>query len=399
MFHKKIALLNNSFNNIVSQIRRTRDTSPESEDVEGTSVLNSIFTLLPASNITRSAGTYANLSIDLISDLTKYTAPIPRATQYIPRNRILLLQQSLESNLQQTTQKVTTPSTIHSGSTNFVHNYHLSSSGIRSLLGNFVSNTYFTLSSEGNISGQHSGVASLLNNLDLITQGSIIKSGNIQLNNTYNLLTFGNMNLFGSTTKDLIFTLLGSGTTSQEVDGASNLSTILSLLSNGSLNKNGNVSLNNVWSLNSIGNVTLNGLSSFNNIYLLTSRGSQNVFGNSSKNILCILQGRGTTITDIEASLSVDHTLLATGSKYLLGETSALTQFTLLPSSILDVGGYASLNNVYTLSATPSRISSGKHSGTIIFDLTGELSSDSEILKRVLFELGITQQQTFVLKI
>lgn len=130
----------------------------------------------------------------------------------------------------------------------------------------------------------------------------------------------------------------------------------------------------------------VNGSAILNHIYSMSPLGSMTLSGSSS--------------------LTNTHTLLPLGSKYLRGyclfaegEFPDSIVFTLSGTGTRERLGAANLNNIYSLSSYASMIRGGIFSGDIIFDLSGELTSETATLKRVLFNLNIVQQKLFNLPI
>ena len=372
MFKKKLLLLQNSFDNITTTVRRSRVTITPGESRYGSAVFELISTLLsqgnlifdgdssmeintgityiPSRNITNSTRFDNTLnsqisgsllfngqsSLELISTLFSRGA----------RNFYNKAKFSVDLNL------YNTPSLIISGENSGLINIDLQCDG--NLLGQVWANTRLGIVTDLILNGSLDIVnsASLNNIYTSHFTGSRIFSGGVALNNNIDLYSTGSRD-FSVSTK-LVNTYTITNTPSLDIAGSTVNNVVLLLNSNGEIlgQQYGGASLSSVINLLARASLDISSAAQLTNSYLLGSRGSRNIHGSNTNNIVFTLSGDGSTSAD------------------KIGYTTLSSIISLLCNASLEYGGHTTLNNNYNI----------YNKGNLEFGASAELNNDINLV-------------------
>ena len=394
MFKKKLLLLQNSFDNITTTVRRSKSISvTPGESRYGSAVLslfsqifnrgsllyggNSSFevtidgTYLPGRNITNSARFDNSLNLSTVG------------SRNFAGNTTLNFDIDLLS----------TGSRNFAGSTNLINTYSLINTPSLDIAGSTAHNVVFLLNSDGELLGQELGSLSLSAAINLLARASLDISSSARFDNSLDLNSFGSRDFSGRVSNDIVILLSGDGSTSSDQLGYTTLSSIISLLCNGSLEYSGQTQFNNTYSLNNIGHLDFNPKLSLRNDINLIPFGVLDISGLVGKTIVIDLTSNGitTAFADGSLSLSLNNILLANGSLEYNGFSNLNIDLTQQSRGNLTFDGRTDFIIEQLLNSTLSGNLGGQTLLNIDFDLLSSLTTQSFSIKELLFNLNILQ--------
>jgi hypothetical protein len=191
----------------------------------------------------------------------------------------------------------------------------------------------------------------------------VVHAGNVVLENLFSLYPLAKLLLSGSNEGSVVFLLDSDGTktTMGQQPGESSLSTVLNLLASGMLSMKSGTSL----SVQST----------------LSGDPSLRFAGGMGPSIIITLSGNGVTS-------AVDE-----------GSALLSTIIQLLGSGTLTIGAASTLSNLYSIGGASRLAISGGTQQSLLFDLIGTLSTDSDSIVSLLFILNILQSKNFTLRV
>lgn len=421
MFKKKLLLLQNSFDNISTVVRRSRVSITPGESLYGSAVLNLFNTIFNKGSLVYSGDSDLELNIG----------------SYVSGSRNINNGSSLEININSTS----TPSLNISGATKFENVYSFNSAGFRDFSGhtslsniidmfstgfrNFSGKATLTnshtlnsipkldiagsttngvivlLDSNGTLLGQQLGGLSLATSIDMLAHASLNINGAASFNNTHSFNATGSRDIHGRNTNGVVIILTGDGSTLADKIGYTTFSSIISLLCNGSLEYDGSASLNNTYTLGGIGNLNFDSSVNLNNSIILYPTGSLSIDGSVGKTLIIDLTSNGgtTAFRYGSTSLLVNNLLSATGGIEYSGLGNLSLNTGLSSVGNLEFDGSVDYVLQHLLSSLLSGNIQGQSGLNIDFDLLSSLTSQSFSIKELLFNLNILQTYTKSLQI
>lgn len=296
MFKRKLALLQNSFDTSIQQVRRPKGGRIPLVHL-GESVFIHEYDFVPIGSLIRGGTNNSKVEFYFVGEAS--IAGEALGISQLSTIFTLLSQASL----------------LKGSNVSLRNVFDFGAIGSRSLYGTNSGSIIFNLGGNGTTAATEDGAAALAVIFSLLSSGALSKGGSTIFDNkfalssrgnnffggssaishTYGLSPTGSRLFAGNTLSNVLFLLHGDGSTASTQDGAALLSLIHQLSVTGSLTRGATTNFALPFQLSSGGKLDLGGSTSMSHIYQLASRLSGDMTGQFSGDMIFDLYGSLTT--------------------------------------------------------------------------------------------------------